>query len=155
MWLNVGQELSFDFNVAYSSRWGYSLIKTLKLKKNEIITFNLQLFSYSYLHVTWQRTRHYGGRRKPHSRCGLSAVAFVRLSLLCACTCVPALMSITCGSCRIPWTHKNKRIPWTCKHTVWMLIIGLPGRQKWLVGINVSKCKHIWYAMHCKPLPFF
>ena len=25
--------VSFDFNVAYSSRWGYSLIKTLKLKK--------------------------------------------------------------------------------------------------------------------------
>ena len=27
------QRLSFDFNVAYSSRWGYSLMNTLKLKK--------------------------------------------------------------------------------------------------------------------------
>ena len=27
--------MSFDFNVAYSSRWGYSLINTLKLKKKE------------------------------------------------------------------------------------------------------------------------
>ena len=26
--------MSFDFNVAYSSRWGYSLINTFKLKKN-------------------------------------------------------------------------------------------------------------------------
>ena len=31
--LTAANWVSFDFNVAYSSRWGYSLIKTLKLKK--------------------------------------------------------------------------------------------------------------------------
>ena len=30
--------MSFDFNVAYSSRWGYSLINTLKLKKKYLGT---------------------------------------------------------------------------------------------------------------------
>ena len=29
--------MSFDFNVAYSSRWGYSLINTLKLQKNNSV----------------------------------------------------------------------------------------------------------------------
>ena len=33
--------VSFDFNVAYSSRWGYSLINTLKLKKkNHVYTIH-------------------------------------------------------------------------------------------------------------------
>jgi len=31
--LTAANWVSFDFNVAYSSRWGYSLIKTLKFKK--------------------------------------------------------------------------------------------------------------------------
>ena len=31
--LTAANWVSFDFNVAYSSRWGYSLINTLKLKK--------------------------------------------------------------------------------------------------------------------------
>ena len=39
--------VSFDFNVAYSSRWGYSLINSLKLKKN-IYYFEIQLQDPSY-----------------------------------------------------------------------------------------------------------
>jgi len=34
---------SFDFNVAYSSRWGYSLINTLKFKKKMFLCCNLLL----------------------------------------------------------------------------------------------------------------
>ena len=36
--LTAANWVSFDFNVSYSSCWGYSLINTLKLKKNEIQT---------------------------------------------------------------------------------------------------------------------
>jgi len=34
--LTAANWVSFDFNVAYSSRWGYSLINTLKLKKSQL-----------------------------------------------------------------------------------------------------------------------
>ena len=37
--------MSFDFNVSYSSRWGYSLINTLELKKSHCLKYRHWLIS--------------------------------------------------------------------------------------------------------------
>jgi len=52
---------NFDFNVAYSSRGGYSLIKTLKLKKLNCVSFD---FNVSYSSSPYSSS---GRRERPAS----------------------------------------------------------------------------------------
>jgi len=66
--LTAANWVSFDFNVAYSSRWGYSLTNTLKLKKFQIdlcqvllwlsinLFFILHQIAACYIVVLWALT---------------------------------------------------------------------------------------------------
>ena len=53
--LTAANSVSFDFNVSYSSCWGYSLINTFKLKKIQLLFFQnaIQLQPHWGIIIVW------------------------------------------------------------------------------------------------------